>query len=422
MYTTIQKSGLTLVELLVAVAVLSIIVALIVPRLRIASKERNIREAARLVGSAFSTARDRAIVEGGAGIVIERNPNFVSQANGDNVYFAGTRISQLRLKPPFTGDDQNDFAMFGTVTLGTGEEVIRGLIIQPIDHDPANERYIVAAGDLIKVNGSTYRIREVLSAINNVQFQVQTPGSFEPFCRTEYDANQTFNLLPFYLDWDNDQDSTNGLSLGAVDYVTGEPSPELTPGAGSNGPFMFNAINDTVHCDFSIKRLAVDRLTSNQSTSIDLPEGYVIDLRYSGPTDGSASTPGGVDGNDETHTVASLAAANQDDDFYVLFDEQGAISEFLYYYEDSSGSRVLARPFASQSLFLFINEYDPTAIIADVGQQAEALLSGEDNLWLTIGMNGGANIGYNVPPASAGVRSMISEARTLSRARTSARQ
>ena len=97
--------GLTLVELLVAITILTIVTALVVPRIRVINKERTIREAARVAGSVFSTARDRAIAEGTAGVIIQRNLNFsTTTSSGNRVFFAGTRLFQMRSVPDYIGD------------------------------------------------------------------------------------------------------------------------------------------------------------------------------------------------------------------------------------------------------------------------------------------------------------------------------
>ena len=59
--------GVTLVELLVVISIMTIIFAILVPRLRAVNEDRNIREAARVVSSAFSRASSRAINDGLSG-------------------------------------------------------------------------------------------------------------------------------------------------------------------------------------------------------------------------------------------------------------------------------------------------------------------------------------------------------------------
>ena len=70
-----RRSGMTLIELLVAISILVIIAAILVPQLRFASADRNLREASRTMASLFAQASQRAINDGVSGVVIERNPN-----------------------------------------------------------------------------------------------------------------------------------------------------------------------------------------------------------------------------------------------------------------------------------------------------------------------------------------------------------
>ena len=96
-----RRSGMTLIELLVAISILVIIAAILVPQLRFASADRNIREASRIVASLFASASQRAINDGEAGVVIERNPNIVE----GGVAYAGTSLFMLRSVPRYIGED-----------------------------------------------------------------------------------------------------------------------------------------------------------------------------------------------------------------------------------------------------------------------------------------------------------------------------
>ena len=102
--------GLTLIELLVAMAVLLTILALVVPRLRILSDDQRIHEAARSVASSVSKAANRSLDLGdrqekstntvrhsklsGAFVLIERNHKF----EHEGIFYAANRIRQGRLR------------------------------------------------------------------------------------------------------------------------------------------------------------------------------------------------------------------------------------------------------------------------------------------------------------------------------------
>ena len=144
MHSKQTRTALTLVELLVAVAVLSIVVALIVPRLRVINKERNIREVARVVGSAVSAARDSAVADSRAGVAIIRNTNFNAQTpDGNSVFYAGTQIVPLKAKTDYIGEGVGDasFAYWVDYDDGTGNglrRAIQVLLTRPSNHDPDN--------------------------------------------------------------------------------------------------------------------------------------------------------------------------------------------------------------------------------------------------------------------------------------------
>ncbi len=100
------RSGFTLVEVLVVIAIMSILVALTIPQLRVISKERGIRESARVVGSLFATASQRAVADGTSGVVIVRNNNMVDDVNGFRD--AATTMYRLRAIPDYSGNQLGD--------------------------------------------------------------------------------------------------------------------------------------------------------------------------------------------------------------------------------------------------------------------------------------------------------------------------
>ena len=96
-----RNSGITLVELLVVISILAVITAVMLPRLRTINKDRNIRETARVVGSLLAKASQNAVNDGTAGVIIERNENFVDD---EGVMYGATTMYLMRKVPPYTGD------------------------------------------------------------------------------------------------------------------------------------------------------------------------------------------------------------------------------------------------------------------------------------------------------------------------------
>ena len=96
-----RNSGITLVELLVVISILAVITAVMLPRLRTINKDRNIRESARVVGSLLAKASQNAVNDGTAGVIIERNENFVDD---EGVIYGASTMYLMRKVPVFTGD------------------------------------------------------------------------------------------------------------------------------------------------------------------------------------------------------------------------------------------------------------------------------------------------------------------------------
>ena len=427
-----QRTALTLVELLVALAILTLVSALLVPRLRIINKERNIREAARVAGSVFSSARDRAILDGAAGVVIERNLNFVSTTgSGRRVYYAGSRLYEMRALPPYAGDSDNDFAFVIWTFDASGNEVLRCYIPQPLEHEPATGQFLVNLGDEISLRGTRFRIRNVLPVVE-VTFTNSTMINGQ-------DVSSPYFMLPLELDFDDDQNPGNIMNLSGTDLATNRQLNRIhtdVDGSGNASPFP-NSVSSfdaaVIEANFLYPTFTIHRMRKRESSVVNLPQGYLIDLRYSGPTDNSPcpmdpTQASGLDCDFDTGAVFGLGlnpfvqsdpttheTAPFNRDIQILFDSKGAIDKILF-----NGNNFLA----GQSMYFFINEFDPS-IGGNARVVAQTLLSQPDSLWLTVGFNGGVNIGYNGTPffdPNDPISAWISGARDLSRSRTSASQ
>ncbi len=96
----IDRTGFTLIEILIVLIILTALMALAIPRVRLVSRENGLRTASTTVGSMFATARDEAKVNGTAGVLLRRNSNFVE----GNLWFAADQIGILRAMPDYVGD------------------------------------------------------------------------------------------------------------------------------------------------------------------------------------------------------------------------------------------------------------------------------------------------------------------------------
>lgn len=259
-----SKSGFTLVEILVVIAIVSVVLVLVVPRLRTVNKDRNIREAARVVGSIFQKASQTALVEGSAGVLLERNPNFLNPVTG--LPYAVTNLYLMRAVPSFSGDFFGDVADF----TAAGFTVV---IPRPFDHDEGAGDFFVRPGDVIYLNnqGFGYRILTVL------EDATPNPPGFS-------------GLAP------------NGTLTLTVDIL------------GSSFPVP----NDSLGVPFRIER----QPARVESSRIALPAGYRIDLRYSGPL-APSGTETVLSATTIDYTPDPVSGASE---VAVLFKDDGALS------------------------------------------------------------------------------------------------
>ena len=404
-----RNGGLTLVELLVAISILTIVTALLIPRLRIVNKDRNIREAARLVGSAFANARERAISNRTfAGVIIERNTNLVSTtSNGNRVFYAGTRLSQFEgVSPPFVGDgaEFGDFVLTFLATTLVPNDTMQCLIPVPLEHDPARGNPALRVNDKVTFgsggNRPTFRVTNVLS-VDTIMFMRGTETEFcgmsigsppPPFVPVE--------MLRFNIDFDDDLRNVpeaRELNQFRPDFVTGQLPPEIATPAGNTSTFMMQEVNSRF-CNYGYQFCQFTRTRSNGG-AVDLPQGYVIDLRFSGPADPGVIEGGPMNLNSDdpdTRTLFGLALNNMADpdapanqQIQFLFGPNGNLSQI-----GVSGEAIDV----GQTMHLFINEIDPNEILDNTFDQAELLLNNAANLWVSIGAQGGTNIAYNTPP------------------------
>lgn len=377
-----NRSGITLVELLTVVTLMTIVTALIIPNIRTVNKDRSIREASRVVAAAFASASNRGATDGAGGIEIVRNPNFVATTDaGNQIQFASTRIYLMRTLPDYTGDDQNVNAAVieapnpENINPNNGQEVVELQVV--INPAPLDEN-VVQRNDRVRFGRIPFRVKS------------------DPIVEN--------GLMSFFIDFDDDGNLSTDVDVTRPDLRTGLPAP--------NG----NNLN------FVVQR----RPRRIESSAIDLPPGYIIDLRYSGPLDlGDDPSDGddlheGEDLDVETYTKFSLA--NDGSSIEIFFDESAGISSVNY--ADTS-------TLFGNTLFLHVTEYNPGQISpgAVAIDNAQNILSRSESLWVTVNnTSGGSNVGYNAPPPTPAADDdnpwigLIGNSRTLSRTRTTAAQ
>ena len=368
-----QRSGMTLIELLVAISILVIIAAILVPQLRFASADRNIREASRTVASLFAEASQRAINEGVSGVVIERNPN-ITDATGA---YAGTSMFILREVPPYIGtgvSDQAEYIQTSTVQFPDVPEPEDLVNVFNPDR-PLNsfdiwipapfEDGIVQAGDQISFNGQPIRLNIV-----SVTPETHIADSSEDVLRLGVAFANTFvaNNLP--MQFVPDDNNNTRVTIG--DFIVHRQPRKLV------------------------------------SSRIDMPTGYLVDLRLSGEVD--VFTGANLFTLDPRTTVTPPDPPNS---VAVLFNGRGSVDRYVFTDFPISNpvpTRVCALP--TQPVYLLVREYSTD----DGGETIQSVLSSERQMWVTVELTtGAANVisGVGVNGAFTSLAEALAEARQL---------
>ena len=366
--------GVTLVELLVVISILTVIFAVMIPRLRAVNEDRNIREAARVVASAFSKASSRAINEGLAGLMIVPNPNF-QQATSNNFgvtdferpFFAGTRIFQMRRLPPYIGDDESSVAWSA---VGNDGMPIPVVIDRPFGHVLLEEenlsegrraRLVIRPNDEISFGGSSYRYR-ILGV------------------------------------------SPNGEDGSRLDLTLDLNGPAPLPSLGRP--------RDVEHDGNSGVPFVIHRQPRVlQSSEVELPEGYLIDLRYSGPllAGGGAAAMAGCPHNQNPPLLPS-GGESEPRGIILHFDANGGVSRMFFAdaqgFGDPGGGIVdEIGPLGSiqpiGALHWLVTEYDPNAFGADgnYATPTDEPIFNPINKWVTVDhLTGGVNVASAAVP------------------------
>ena len=369
------NDGFSLVELLVTITIMVILLSLLIPNIRTVTKDRNAREAARTVSSLFSTASQRAATDGIAGVILFRNPNFLLDANNDQILdpmvdfqFAVNRMALLRSVPDYAGDFTAAVAVLSTTPPPVSTPippVDQQAVISiplPVEQTDLN---LVSPGDRISLNNNRFDY-----PITNVAPHPTLLGLLDVTIRVGPPVPSALSL----------------------------PDPTLMLPAGTSVPFV-------------VKR---SPRVLNSST-LELPSDLIVDLRFSGfnSTDsvipgGSAVIPGNAPGFDSTViepvplepdvlSVTDVPFLNQN--IAILFGEDGQLDQ-MGQVTAQGGIRYAHTSRALGPLFLFVAEYDATSISS--GNEENPLLS-DTNLWVSVSNTTGAvNVGYNDPTGITG--------------------
>jgi len=342
--------GLTLVELLVAVSILSLVAVLVIPQIRMLNRERGIREAARVTGSIFVDASNRARVDGYAAVGIRRNPNYIRKVNSPNgvhdLLYAANSLYLLRRLPPYTGNDETSFATVTTSNPGTYP--LNGFVLVQI---PTPLDATLAAQ--IKT-GWTLQLGNVATPL--FVEQVTPDGAF--------------------------------LRLNCV-------LPNHLPGFPLNQPLRFR----------------LDRpLVKAPNSEVALPRGYYINLNYSGPTAAQTTGVAELSARDTCPVTWTFFSEDRQDstnnfnpnDVIIMFGPNGGIDR-IYSNGEVDGALIPSSPVnLCVSSDEFGNSFDTNAdsLPRSVAEGGRDLLNQEDVIWVSVNnQNGGV---FVAPIAAVG--------------------
>jgi hypothetical protein len=320
-------------------------------RHRVINKDRGIREATRVVGSAFAEAALRGRTHGMAGVALVRNPNSYRYVNnvgntfdpvGGRVYYSSSRLYQLRSLPAYVGNETSENALLSVA----GPNAV---VSVPVPYD-----------------------RNLALALVNDALYVSFPGKG---LRMRVLSRQ---LIP------------NAVTPTAL-VLTCSPHPNFA-----------NLVATNPNQPFRIERLPKIDYTSE----IALPRGYHINLNYSGNLDFDPSVINNgndwasTDGNPYTWTAftqyipepSPLPATDPNMlPVEILFDENGGIdsiythgAEGLVYYSHAPISLCICEDALDDTFSLtpvnFPADYLPRSFV----NAGNDLLSKSNVQWLTI--------------------------------------
>lgn len=337
-----NRNAFTLVEVLIVIAIMSFIAALVIPQVRVLNKDRNIRETARVVGSMFNSASERARLEGVAGVLLVKNQNFVDE--NDDVY-AATAMFRLKKVLDFTGVDipeRENIQFQKIMTSGRWFADIR----KPLQDG------LVQVGDTLTVKREGFEDVRIVST-------------------TEYS-----DILRMELD------------KAAMDVSGCTPTDEYDGNNDDVEDFMIIAPTSNGIDLQDMRSWVVERRPrAVESSRIDLPEGYMVDMRYSDFIPGNHDQPGSRFVGWHPDMTTPQDTDVQENSIAVVFNGTGGIEVV-----GDEEYNFVEKPYGPVYLFVAeapVDDLDP-----------DAPLNKDNNLWVKIDhKNGTVNVGNNISQA-----------------------
>ncbi|MEM1067885.1 MAG: prepilin-type N-terminal cleavage/methylation domain-containing protein [Planctomycetota bacterium] len=321
-----ERNALTLVELLIVLAVISLLAGVALPTVKSSLKNQRVTRAASLLQSAIQEGRARAIVNGGGGIIIERigveNIQERSQA---------TILRMAESPPAYTGDSAGATVRYQFLPDGT----IAGPIDNP-DGSRSDDSLPSAPADpfrdyhLLLIDGKLEPqiLRSARDLANDVtQETLINLGDIIRLSNARY---------PFRIERIIEIDDTNSPPWGFWNRDASETAP-LDYGTPSGAyvmiemsPFEVN-VNMRRHSrrdqEFSISKAPRPAIAA----PIEMGRGTAIDLTASGlGRYGNEFSPMWIDGNYVDTALAPFTATPRDyESIYILFGARGEVTRIV---------------------------------------------------------------------------------------------
>jgi type II secretory pathway pseudopilin PulG len=317
---------LTLVELLVALAVISVLAGIALPAVKNTLKGQRINRAASLLQSAIQEGRARAIASGGGGVIIDRIGDETIQERSQSI-----RIRMADAPLPYTGDTAAATAKYQFIadgsSAGTGAAQIqnpagpRGALPplpSPAPTQPFRDHHVLLFDGSLQpqiLRSARDIANGALPTLINPQDVIRIGNAGLPM-RIERLVELTASTAPPWAFW-----------------TTSEPMPILYP----TNYVMVEVVPQEVNTDLRLYSGSDISFSISKSPRpaiampVEMPKGTAIDLTVSGiGRFGNEFSPMFVDGNYLTTTAAPFTSGTLDyHSIYILFGSRGEVSRVV---------------------------------------------------------------------------------------------